>query len=394
MIEDLDRTLTALLARTLEFDPALSHEDAARRVAHIAAVAGHPGLEDRLIDLTGRFRQRGVINPHWLFQDEIRPHFFLANGRPGLLTQVIRDSEHARVGVSQYVVYGHWDSLLILYGSEDEASRLMVRLDEGAYEDSIRFVAQDVLMAYRHRIRAKFQPVPDAAAEDINDLALNYDSETRQDLKNTLLAANILVGPTLTADTRLPYPITAFIGISVRTRAAVSGREILDILMRQEDLGLCLVDFFQIAQGVPFHYFAKIACASVDELDKATTAVAFASSGGIRFEGETLVVAQGSEQLPLVRKPDVASLMVAPDIGPIAGRHSESSMAWTPRSEPHSTLLLTSASWLLCGRSPVFRRRSMTRRSIRLRSIESGLRSPPSPGSRSGPTAARISPAR
>lgn len=317
VLQDLDRTLTAVLARTLEFDPALSGEDAVRRVAHIAEEAGLLGLDERLRKLVSNFRQRGVINPHRLFQDEIRPHFFLANGRPGLLSQVIRDSEQARPGVSQYVVYGHWDSLLILYGSADEASRLMARLAEGAYEDSVRFSAQDVLLAYRHRIPDDFTELADVATEDINELALDYDNKARRDLRESLLKAKILLGPTLTLDAQSPYPITAFVGITVKTRASISGPEVLDALMRQEDLHRCIVDLFEITQGVPFHYFAKIACASVDELDGATTAVAFASHGGIRFEGETLVVAQGSEQLPLVRKPDVATLMIAPDIGAI-----------------------------------------------------------------------------
>lgn len=317
MLQDLDRTLIAVLARTLEFDPALSREDAVKRVAHLAEEAGLSGLDERLLRLASGFRQRGVINPHWLFQDEIRPHFFLANGRPGLLSQVIRDSERARDGVSQYVVYGHWDSLLILYGSADEASGLVARLEEGAYEDSIRFVAQNVLMAYRHRISTSFEPVPDVAVEEINELALDYDNKERGDLRDSLLAANIIVGPTLTLGVRSPYPITAFVGITVKTRASISGHEVLETLMRQEDLRWCLVDLYQIDQGVPFHYFAKLECVSVDELDGATNAIAFASHGGVRFESETLVVAQGSEQLPLVRKPDVASLMVTPDIGPI-----------------------------------------------------------------------------
>jgi TIR domain len=157
-------------------------------------------------------------------------------------------------------------------------------------------------------------------AEAINDVALDYDNDSKRALRDSLLTANILLGPTLTLDNRSPYPITAFVGILVRTRASISGGDVLDMLMRQEDLQRCLVDLYEIDHGVPYHYFAKIACATMDELDGATTAVAFASSGGIRFEGETLVVAQGSEQLPLVRKADVVSLMVAPDIGPIARR--------------------------------------------------------------------------
>jgi hypothetical protein len=128
----------------------------------------------------------------------------------------------------------------------------MARLEEGAYEDSLRFTAQDVLLAYRHKIRPKFETVAGLATEDINDLALHYDDETKRDLRDALLAANILVGPTLALDSHSAYPITAFVGITVKTRASISGFEVLDTLMRQEDLQRCLVDLFQIDQGSRF----------------------------------------------------------------------------------------------------------------------------------------------
>jgi len=316
VIRDLDRVLIAVLARTLEFDPQLSPADAAGRVVHLDAAL--PALEPHLRTLMSGFRQRGVINPRWLMHDGIRTYFFLANGRPGLLSQVIGDSEKTWVGVSQYVVYGHWDSLIILYGSADEAASLLARMREGAYEDIVQFVAQEVLLAYRHKVPQDFMPVPDVRVDEVNDVAIDYDNAIHDKLRSSLLSRQILLGSTLTLDIdgKSPYPITAFVGISVRARTPISGPDVLDALMGQEDLSRCMLDLFQIDQGVPYRYFAKIACASMEELDAATNAIAFASHGGTRFEGETLVVARGSGQPPLARKPDVASLMIAPDVGP------------------------------------------------------------------------------
>ncbi len=312
--------MAAILARVLEFDPELSSEAAVRRVAYLAGEAGLSGLTDHLWRIAAGFGQLGVINPYRLIDDGIRPYFFLTNGRPGLLSQVIRDSERAKDGISQYVVFGHWDSLLILHGSAEESSWLMERLQEGAYEDTVSFMAKDVLLAYRHRTGRKYEVMASVSAQDINEVALNYDDAGRQALRDSMLAANVMLGSTITMGGRSPYPITAFVGILVRTRATISGVDVLNTLMRQEDLQRCLVDLYEVDHGVPFHYFAKIACATTDELDAATNAVGFAASGGARFEGETLVVARGSEQPPLVRKADVASLLVVPDIGPIARR--------------------------------------------------------------------------
>jgi len=319
VFDDLDRTLAAILARVLEFDPELSSEAAVRRVAHLAGEAGLSGLTETLRRIAAGFGQLGIINPYRLMDDGIRPYFFLANGRPGLLSQVIRDSERAKDGISQYVVFGHWDSLLILQGSAEESSWLAERLRQGAYEETVSFTAKDVLLACRRRTDRKYEVMASVSAQDINEVALNYSDADKQ-LRESMLAANVMLGSTVTMDGRSPYPITAFVGILVRTRATISGVDILNILLRQEDLQRCLVDLYEVDHGVPFHYFAKIACATVDELDAATNAVAFASSGGVRFEGETLVVARGSEQPPLVRKADVASLLVVPDIGPIARR--------------------------------------------------------------------------
>jgi hypothetical protein len=319
VLDDLDRTLTADLARTLEFDPVLTRDEAAKRVTHLAAEQGLLGLDGRISQLASSLRVRGVINPRYLQDRRIRTHFFLANGRPGLLGQVIRDTEHVKDGVSQYVVYGHWDSLLIVNGSADEASSLMTTLEEGAYETPVRFQAEDVLLAFRHRLPEAFEPVPGVTDEQINQLALDYDSEKDRDLRDALRAANVLIGPALTLEggQASPYPITAFIGITLRSRAYIPGIEILDALLSQDDLRRCMTHLFQIGHGVFFNYFVKITCASVEELDKATNAVAFVTHRGIRLEGETLVVAHGSEQLPLVRNPDVTSVLLAPDVGPM-----------------------------------------------------------------------------
>jgi len=319
VLEDLDRTLTADLARALEFDPILTREDAAKRIIYLAAEQGLLGLNDRINQLASKLRVRGVINPRYLRAGGIETHFFLANGRPGLLGQVIRDAERVKDGVSQYVIYGHWDSLLIVNGSADEASSLMTRLEEGAYETPVRFQAEDVLLAYRHKVPAAFEQLPDVTDDRINELALDYDNEDQRELRDALQAANILIGPTLTVEDShaAPYPITAFIGLTVRSRNYISGADVLDALLSQDDLYRCMVHLFQVDHGVPFHYFARITCATVEELDKATNSVAFVTHHGIRLEGETLVVAHGSEQLPLVRDADVTSVLLAPDVGPI-----------------------------------------------------------------------------
>lgn len=315
MLSDFDTSLTADLARTLEADPKLSLMDAATRIARVAAEAGVTGLDERLAHIASGLRRLGVINPHFLSQDDINPHFFLANGQAGLFGQLIRDAEHARENISQYVVYGHWDSVLVLYGSSEQASRLMEKLGEGAYEAPIMFEAKEVLLSYRHRVSKSFKRPAGVTDDQINEIALDYDDPDKQATRDVLLDANVLIGPALTrGHSSSLYPINAFIGISVKARAPISSSAVLDVLMARDKLRNCMLHLFQVDHGVPYHYLAKIACATMEELDAATNAVALASHTGVRFEGETLVVAHGSEQLPLIRKPDISNMLVAPDV--------------------------------------------------------------------------------
>src|SRR5258707_15491382 len=118
MLEGLDKTLTAEVVRLVDLDRDLTLEDAVNRVLYLAHEEGVHGLEGRLERARATLNRHGVLNPQWLEVNGLGVHFFLSNGRAGFLDQVVHALETDRVGVSQYVLYGDWDSLIVLYGSD------------------------------------------------------------------------------------------------------------------------------------------------------------------------------------------------------------------------------------------------------------------------------------
>jgi len=314
LFEEIDHRLLAALARMLELDPALAKEDALARLGRVADESGMPGAKLRLRVLAERLVRRGVLNPLWLAREGLRPYFFLANGRPGFLEQLVRHSEEQRAGVSHYLIYGDWDAFVLLHGTEAEASQLHTSLQMGAYDEPTQFTAERALVAYRHVVR----DLPDqevALSTDLaNALARDFDLEGRGETRDRLLASGYVLGPTWSIEGQQPYPVVAFVGLSLRGRSNVRPEDVRDSLMRDEALRQSLVHLFQVRQGRPFHYLVKLCCLSMTELDEATNAIGFTSLGNVRFDGATLVVASGTDQLPMFRRADVASLPPGPDL--------------------------------------------------------------------------------
>jgi hypothetical protein len=313
MLEGLDRTLIAEMARLVELDPDLTLEDAANRVLYLANEEGVHGLEGRLESLQGSLGRHAVINPEWLQGKGLSAHFFLSNGRAGFLDQVVQAMETERVGLSQYVLYGDWDSLIILYGSDEEADALFTSLRAGTDDPPSRFSAGEILVAYRHAVKNFSASELDIDVGALNALVENYDDPTLTLVRNQFVASGHILGPAWDSSGQSPYPIVAYIGVWLRGRSSITPAEVRSALLNNATLSQALVHLFRVSEGHPFHYVVKLACRNMLELDTATNALGFMKFGDIRFAGRTLVVAAGTDRLPVVRAANVAGLAVGPD---------------------------------------------------------------------------------
>jgi hypothetical protein len=194
MLEGLDRTLIAEMARLVDLDRDLSLEDAGNRVLYLANEEGVYGLEERLERLRENLGRHAVLNPEWLEANGIRVHFFLSNARAGFLDQVVHAMETDRVGVSQYALYGDWDSLIVLNGSDSEADALYTNLRAGTDEPPVRFSAGEALVEYRHIVKPITAASPRINLDTINTLAMNYDDPAFTVARDEFLASGHILG--------------------------------------------------------------------------------------------------------------------------------------------------------------------------------------------------------
>jgi hypothetical protein len=312
MLEGLDKTLTAEVVRLVDLDRDLTLEDAVNRVLYLADEEGVHGLEGRLERIRATLSRHGVLNPQWLEANGLGVHFFLSNGRAGFLDQVVHTLETDRVGVSQYVLYGDWDSLIVLYGTDNEAETLYSNLRVGT-DDTVRFSAAEILVAYRHIVKPYTVLSAEIDIESMNALAVDYDDPALALARDLFLESGYILGPTWAASGETPYPVVAYIGILLRGRAGIQPVELRTALLGNDILQQTLMHLLRISNGMPFHYVAKLACKSMAELDAATNALGFTKIGDVRLEGRTLVVAAGIDRFPAVRRANVSGLAVGPD---------------------------------------------------------------------------------
>lgn len=312
--------LSSVVYRILELQPDVSAEDAIKQARSILRDSDLIGLSEadldaRIAEACGRYSRRGVINPEWLRKKELRAYFFLANAKPGWLEHLLSAGENDTQGISQYILYGAYDSLIILYGTQEEADRQRAVMENDIYADSLSFMAQSVPMIYR-------QPVDDlvgdtgwADAQLVNSVAEDYDRPERAELRERLLASRIMLGPVWVPEAHPRERLIAFVGLALRGRHPVEPEQMLKALREHKSLERTLVHLFETNSGHPFKYFVKLVCKDQDELDHATNAIGTIRFGPVHVEGTTMVVANGFDRLPIYRSPGRARSVELGELG-------------------------------------------------------------------------------
>lgn len=307
----LDQALTSTLYRILEFEPVISLQDARERMLQVIRATGMATLDETslqaIVDAAAiRYKRVGVLNPRWLAARNFTPHFFLVNSQPGGLQQLTEESSKLNPGTSQYIIYGEWDSLIVLYGTDSEAQDQLSALSSPYYPPTY-FSAREVPMLYRYRAVDYVMPPSQVPDDIINAVAQDYDNEAHRTTRDGLEGAHILLGPTWKSDDNLSERIIAWVGIKIASHQVLHGQEVLDKLLQDEWLRMTIVHFFVTTQH-PFQYFAKLICSSMEELDRATDAIGYARIGPVRMEGVTLVVSRGNDTLPVIRRSAIRRL--------------------------------------------------------------------------------------
>lgn len=315
-------TLASMLLRILELEPSLEMDDGIERVVRSIPEAGLLTRDKEIGQsylgaVRGDIRQKAVLNPLWLGAKPNDIHFnlYLVSAQAGWLKHLIEQTKPLESGISHFVLYGIWDSLIILFGNEDEAGELSRKIRSTTYHDFTPFSVASVPLFHRYKKRMLEEPLDSYDPQVINALVEDYGREGFQSQKEELERKGVILGPIWVLDS-LPLPrVTAFVGINLRAGShALSPDDVLEDLLKNDILRICLVNLFEIDKGYPFHYFAKLVCKDMNELDKATDAISFTRIGRVGLDGNTFVIASAKEELPILSPGREIGIVPSPDI--------------------------------------------------------------------------------
>lgn len=287
---------------------------ASSRVAHLVgqSVGANIHLPARI---TEGFARHGILNPHAVANAGLRLRLFLVSSRPGYMKELVATSGEHRSGVSQFILYGEWDTLLMMNGTDSESEAMHHALVTSAV-DAPHYTAGSYIYFRRQRV----DPAEDVAVSQeerqiVERLVDDYDATGTEQQRDGLLARKVLLGSTWRRNGQSPYPVQAFIGLNVRSRQNLPPANLLDILLGESSISDCLSDLILLDHGRPFHYLARVECTDLEELDELTTDIGSLSAVGVPIDGLTLIVANGHSDLGSLREPSAPlSVNLGPDL--------------------------------------------------------------------------------
>src|ERR1043166_1059126 len=314
MQDVIQTALASTLLRILDSEPQIRLNDAIERVVQSTDTSqlesvNEAWIRSQLAEAGNSYKRKGVINPTWLADNGLKPHFFLINAGAGWLDTFMPSSEDTHAATSQYILYGDWDALLVLYGTDEEAERQRELITPTLPAEPRHFSASRVPYLYRHRERSYNKKV-EIPCQNVNEVALDYDNESQLTNRKDLEKAGILLGSVWMPDSLPKETVYAFTGIEVSRHAELTGKVLLDSLLQNDLLRRTLIHLFEVDQGRPHHFYAKLACQSMSELDEATDAIGLTRIGPLRLSGSTVVVANGVDQLPIFRQAEATPLSI------------------------------------------------------------------------------------
>ncbi|MGC1306413.1 MAG: toll/interleukin-1 receptor domain-containing protein [Phormidesmis sp.] len=314
------KTLETTLLRILEADPEISLSNAKERVIELfregsSSIFDENEIQNIIENIGNDYVRQGIINPTWLASKGFHPHFFLIKAQPDWLETLTEQVSDEKLGISQYTIYGSWDSLLILRGTSEEAEQRLQEISRVVHSDDITYFSA-IEIPYIYRYRSKPLDLLDDAVNEstINKIVLEYDDESATGERESLQEKGLFLGPVWNSKSFSKERIVAFTGISIRGREDVSSAAMLDLFLSKDVLKKTLVHLYKADIARPFDFLAKLACENMEELDKAIDAVTLSRLGPIRLESNTMVVSKGIDQPPLYRASSIPKVNLRPQM--------------------------------------------------------------------------------
>ena len=308
-----EREVISVLKRVLELDPHSSYENASRITSNLLEATFGKAFTNRanqlITESRSSFHQRSVLNPVFLQNTKnFEFHLFFIDSEPGWLDYVLTQIREQAPKLSSYVLYGIWDTLIVFFGTSDEAESLKKKLCRMAQNDVSHARIASCLRYHRHKPRAcSAGPIEESL---LSNAAGAYDLDDSPGLENR----GVVLGPAWTSSNDLSLRVVAYVGINLRGAInQVEGDEILSALLRNELVSTTLVHLWETERGKPFDYIARFECKNMEELNEVTDVVSGQRIGRMTLDGSTFIVANGNEQALLIQESNVVELAEKPN---------------------------------------------------------------------------------
>lgn len=238
-----------------------------------------------------KFFRQAVINPDYLLNMHgIKPHIFLINSRPGTLGKLIEQISSLNIPFSRSIIYGEWDMIIVFWSIQKIASELLRELSSQSNYIVSNFEVMNVPVLF-----GKLKTNNIEFSEEEPDI-IQY-SKSKKALSNETIESFKLINKEAIlgvywSSSQFEKSISAFIGITISgTSEEISSSSILEKLSVDIDLMSCIVDFYEILMGRPYHYIIKVIVPELSTLDRITDFIGTLRIGRAKFDGVTHIVA-------------------------------------------------------------------------------------------------------
>lgn len=313
--EPLDELLSALALRAGSPRAAAANLELSETIEAVSAVGAlEAEARQRVVEQLTGMKRVALLNPSLLGERGLTTWFFFAAGRTGHFDKVIAGAKEFGDGISHYVLYGDWDSLIMLHAGQSEAEAFGDRLTTGLYEAPLRLRAARTLVS--HGIvppaldRDALPDLSPSGCAAINELVDDFDAPARRSLRDELVSSSGIIGAAWSRDIDPGAGVCAYVGLHLQGgRSSLEPSEVLRALLGQDALASALRDVYQIDSAHPYHYLVKVICVSMAELNVVTDQLSLMTINGARVKGTTFVVAARHVELARLRPPTIDGLV-------------------------------------------------------------------------------------
>ena len=227
-------------------------------------------FEEEIGDPKSLFPIKAIINPKFLKHKlGIKSCFFVCDAREGRypLLQGITD-KHKEFS-SRYIVYGPEDSIIQVYGIEDEFQQTFKELKDAGLS-VYDLMVEDTIYYKGYPITDWEESDQGFSVQELNYLVEDFYSSGKDEIKKQYIKRGIILGGFLVENFNITQRIQALVGLNLRGRpSSETHANLITWFLQDEVISSVIKSFYSCSRGA-YNYLIEIICDNPSQLDKVT----------------------------------------------------------------------------------------------------------------------------